>query len=182
MISPRLQKCLELDQRLALASEPIKVLSSLSWPRQVEAEFLAAYRAGKRQLPKVQLTPVPHEKALAELEDIQRDCDRDHPLDDFVFRTARSYASAARMLGALGTPNFTRYSIELYGRPDDVYKNQDLTAKDAAEYFLTRTDEILGGHVVPETVADIPAEVFRDRLARAVDEFFVDDEVEVVPL
>lgn len=180
MISPRLQKCLELDQRLALASEPIKVLSALSWPRQVEAEFLAAHRAGRPQLPKVQLEPVPHENALAELEEIQHDCDREHPLDDFIFRTARSYSSAARMLGAIGTPDFTRYSIELYGRPDDIYRNQELTAKDAAEYFLTRTDELLGGRVVPETVANIPAETFRDQLASAVDEFFVDDNVVVV--
>ena len=113
-------------------------------------------------------------------ETIQSRCDRKHPLDNLIFKTARSYTSAARMLGAIGMPEFTGYSIELYGKPNDVYKTQNWTAVDAAEFFLARTDELLGNYVVPPTVADIPVEVFAERLQRAIDGFFVDDRVEVI--
>jgi uncharacterized protein (TIGR02421 family) len=84
------------------------------------------------------------------------------------------------MLGAIGTPEFTSYSIELYGKPNDIYKTQNWTAVDAADFFLAKTDELLGHYVVPPTVADIPVEVFAQRLQRAIDAFFVDDKVEVV--
>jgi len=179
-MSPRLQKTIELDQRLAKATSPIKVLSALTWPRQAEQEFLEAFRAGRPELPKVSLQQVRLESARAELDEIQAACDREHPLDNFIFKTARSYEAAARMLGSIGTPDFTKYSIELYGRPDDAYRTQGFTAADAANYFLERTDELMGGHVVPPTVANIGAEAFAERLGRAVNEFFTDDTVEVV--
>jgi len=180
MSAGRLQKVKQLDERLASIVQPIKVLSALGWPRKAEDEFLAAYRAGTPALPSVALTPRDHTREIQLLEELQADCDREHPLDNIVFKTARSYESAARMLGAIGSPDFSRYSIELYGKPDDVYRNQDFTALDAAEYFLARTDDLSGGHVVAPTVATIPAEEFALRLQKAVTEFFVEDQVEVV--
>jgi uncharacterized protein (TIGR02421 family) len=84
------------------------------------------------------------------------------------------------MLAAIGTPDFTNYSIELYGKPNDNYKTQDWTALDAADFFLRKTDELLGGYVVPPTIADIPVEVFAERLQKSIDAFFVDDKVEVI--
>ena len=68
---------------------------------------------------------------------MQSRCDRAHPLDILISKTARSYASAAHMLGAIGTPYFTSYPMEPYGRPNDIYKNQDWTA---ADFFLSKTD------------------------------------------
>lgn len=128
----------------------------------------------------VQLEQQDYSKQIEVLEGIQSHCDRGHPLDNLIFKTARSYTSAACMLAAIGTPDFTNYSIQLYGKPNDIYPTQDWTALDAAEFFLSKTDELLGGFVVPPTTADIPVEVFAERLQKAIDEFFVDDKVEVV--
>ncbi len=180
MSAGRLERVKELDERLAGLAQSIKVLSALAWPAAAEEQFLTAYRAGTPELPRVTLAPRDHSREIESLEALQADCDRDHPLDNLVFKTARSYESAARMLGAIGTPDFSRYSVELYGKPDDAYRDQDFTALDAADYFLARTDELVGGHVVPPTVATIPAEEFAIRLQKAVDEFFVEDRVEVV--
>jgi uncharacterized protein (TIGR02421 family) len=180
MSGGRLDRVKELDERLASVVDSIKVLSALAWPRSAEEEFLQAFRAGAPELPKVTLTAPDHSREIQSLEELQADCDREHPLDNLVFKSARSYESAARMLTAVGTPDFTRYSIEVYGKPDDVYRGQDFTALDAADYFLERTDDLVGGHVVPATVATIPAEEFAIRLQKAVDDFFVEDKVEVV--
>jgi uncharacterized protein (TIGR02421 family) len=84
------------------------------------------------------------------------------------------------MLEGVGTGDFTRHSIALYGAPDDPYRTQDWTGVDAADFFLKTTDELLGNHAVPPAVPTIPAGEFAERLRRSVDEFFTEDEVAVV--
>ena len=176
----RLDKTIEHDAVLVKTVQPIKILGALSWPQEVERSFLNDWRAGNPRLPTVNLEQQDYSEQIGALEHIQTQCDRGHPLDNLIFKTARSYSSAARMLGAIGTPDFTNYSIELYGKPNDNYKTQDWTALDAAEFFLDKTDELLGGFVVPPTIADIPVELFAERLQNKIDDFFVDDKVEVI--
>jgi uncharacterized protein (TIGR02421 family) len=178
--STRLEKTLEHDRLLAETVKPIRILSALAWPREAETAFLHSWRAGKPALPNVILEPQDFTREIEALESMQDKCDRAHPLDNLIFKTARSYASAARMLGAIGTPGFTSHSVELYGKPDDRYRTQDFTAIDAAEFFLQKTDELMGSYVVPPSVADIPVEEFARRLQTRIDDFFVDDKVEVV--
>ncbi|MGR9107560.1 MAG: tyrosine/phenylalanine carboxypeptidase domain-containing protein, partial [Gammaproteobacteria bacterium] len=180
MIRSRVEKTIQHDALLADTVQPIKILAALTWPREAEAKFLESWRAGRPELPDVQLERRDFSPQIAVLETIQSQCDRGHPLDNLIFKTARSYNSAAKMLGAIGTPEFTSYSIELYGKPNDHYRTQNWTALDAAEYFLAKTDELLGTYVVPPTIADIPVEVFAERLQQGIDKFFVEDKVEVV--
>jgi len=176
----RLDKTIEHDTLLAETVKPIKILSALAWPPEAEVKFLEAWRAGRPQLPDVHLQPQDFSGEIEVLEGLQSKCDRAHPLDNLIFKTARSYTSAARMLGAIGTPAFAAHSIELYGKPDDKYITQNFTALDAADFFLGKTDELLGSYVVPQTVADIPVEAFAGQLQNSIDMFFTDDKVEVV--
>ncbi len=180
MSSAQLENVQEHDARLAQIAKPIQVLSALAWPKKVGEQFLEAWRAGRPALPEVHLEPRDHRREVAALEDLQDKCDRSHPLDNVIFKMARSYATACLMLGAVGTPAFSQYSIALYGKPDDAYKTQNFTALDAADFFLLRTDELLGSYAVPEVIADIPTETFAQRLQAEIDEFFTDDKVEVV--
>ena len=76
------------------------------------------------------------------------------------------------MLGAVGTTDFTRYSVLLYGRPDHVYRLQGKTPADAASYLLQNTDELLGSGHIPVTDFDIGAGDFAAWLQAEVDEFF----------
>jgi uncharacterized protein (TIGR02421 family) len=179
-IDAQTERALALDTELAAAARSVRILEHLAWPGDTGDRFLAAWRAGRRELPEVNLAPVQHTDAIAALESIAARCDPGHPLSNLVLKTAESYAAAGRMLGAIGTPEFTRWSITLYGRPDDVYHTQDWTGLDAARFMLDTTDELCNGRVVPETTANIPAEDFAARLRRGVDEFFTDDEVEVL--
>lgn len=179
-MNKRIDKTFELDALLVESVCKMRILSTLAWPVEAEKQFLDNWRSGKPVLPEVRLAPVDHSKEIEILDGIRSKCDRSHPLDNLIYKTARSYTSAAHMIGAIGTPDFTRYSIELYGKPNDAYKTQEWTALDAAEFFLNKTDELLGGYVVPATVADIPVEEFAERLRKEIDVFFVDDKVEVV--
>ncbi len=176
----RLEKTTEFDSLIVATVKPIRVLSALRWPLAAEAKFLDSWRAGQPSLPDVKLEPRHHDLEIAALKELQSKCDRAHPLDNLIFKTARSYETAARMLGAIGTPDFTRHSIELYGKPDDSYKYQDFTALDAAEFFLQHTEAMMGGYVVPRVSADIPAEIFAVKLQQAINDFFDADTVDVV--
>jgi uncharacterized protein (TIGR02421 family) len=106
--------------------------------------------------------------------------DRGHPIGHWLHKTAWSYAVAARMLAAIGTPEFTRCSALLYGRPDFRYPSQDVTNADAAQEMLDITDDLIDTRRLTPVPFDIPADVFAQRLRERIDPFFCHDRVEVV--
>lgn len=170
----------ELDAALPGLTRKIRVLDALSWPDGIEQVFLSQWRAGNAQLPQVQLQPRDHGADIAALEAFVGQCDQGHPAGRFLAMTARSYATAGRMLGAIGTPDFTRYSSALYRRPDFLYPRQQLTMLDAAGFFLKTTDALLGSEQIPPTEADIPAEDFAAWMQPEVDRFFGPDRISIV--
>lgn len=169
-----------LDARLRDLAKPINVLKYLRWPVQAEETFLKNWSEGRPSLPEVVL-PIP-----AWTENIQRldafaaECNPDDAITRYLRRTAHSYAQAGRMLMAAGTPEFTTRSIELYGRPDDVYETQSFTGVDAAQYLLEKTDHLTGTGFVAPADTDVSAQEFAERMGRSIEEYFAQDEVSVV--
>jgi uncharacterized protein (TIGR02421 family) len=175
----KLEKIVELDRRLGKTVKPIKVLSRLEWPASAGEKFLKGYRAGHPSLPDVRLQPRRHAEEIEGLQELMSRCDRSHPLGSYLYKTAWSYLHAARMIEGIGTEEFTRNSIELYGRPDRVYPRQNLTILDAAEQFLRITDELLGSFRIPPAVPSVPSAQFADQMRRALGDFFRENEVAV---
>lgn len=103
-----------------------------------------------------------------------------HPAGNFLALTARSYATAGHMLGAMGTPAFTQYSSALYRRPDFYYSRLQLSMLDAARFFLQTTDALLGGARIPPCPAEIPAKVFAAWIQPELDRFFGVGQITVV--
>ncbi len=162
----------EIDAELAKVARNIRVLAPLQWPAEAEESFLNAWRAGRPELPNFRPVPEDHAADVEALNALQARCDLGHPVGRVLYKTARSYRFAAEMLGAIGTPEFTRLSQALYGGPDDSYRSQVVTARDAAEYFLSTTDDLLGGFCIAPTEAKMSSEVFGARLGEEVDAFF----------
>ena len=174
-----LEKILELDRRLGKAVKPIKVLARLEWPESVGEKFLSDYRAGRPELPEVTPKPRSHAAEIEALQALMKECDRAHPLGSFLYKTARSYLAAARMIEGIGTPEFTRQSVGIYGRPDEVYKRQGFTLLVAAEEFLRITEDLLGSFQIPAALPSVPSAQFAESLRDKLREFFKDDEVAV---
>jgi uncharacterized protein (TIGR02421 family) len=166
------KKISRLDEALVQAAKGVRVLDALAWPADAEEKFLSAWRAGNATLPDIEPRPRDLRENIAALEAIATQCREDDPAEKFLGETAKSYANAARMLGAIGTPDFTHYSVKLYRRPDHVYRLQNLTAVDAARFFLTTTDELLGSGQLQPTDFDISANDFAEWLQAQADEFF----------
>ncbi len=170
----------ELDTALVATAKKIRVLEALAWPAGAEEEFLSGWSAGRPRLPECRPAPPRLGGTVADLEAIAARCDRGHPVGRFLSDTALSYAEAGRMVSALGTTDFTRHSVRIYGRPDRTYKTQGISPVDAARYFLQVTDELLGDPRFPTTEAEIPADEFAGWLTGKVGEFFTADPVAVV--
>ncbi|MFZ2905588.1 MAG: flavohemoglobin expression-modulating QEGLA motif protein [Cyclobacteriaceae bacterium] len=173
-------KIQELDHAIVQASKKIKVLNALAWPADAEEKFLTGWKKGKPELPFIKLE-VPNVLAnIDSLDALATKCDEQHPVEKFLAETARSYADAGRMIRSVGTPDFTRYSTKIYGRPDMVYKFQGISSVNAAKYFLEVTDNLLGNQHIQSAEATISANEFAGWLKSEVDEFFEHDTVEVV--
>ncbi|EJM54151.1 tyrosine/phenylalanine carboxypeptidase domain-containing protein [Pseudomonas sp. GM48] len=170
----------ELDEALPGLTRKIRVLDALSWPDGVEEDFLAKWRSGRAELPKVKLQPREHSADIAALETFISRCDVGHPAGNFLAMTARSYATAGHMLGAIGTPAFTQFSSALYRRPDFYYTRLQLSMLDAARFFLKTTDALLGGARIPPSPAEIPAKAFAAWIQPELDRFFGVGQITVV--
>src|SRR5207342_1769654 len=170
----------ECDRALMSIGPKIKVLKAIDWPAELEQRFLASWQRGAPELP---VPPAPAQALgdeVAALEALMRRIDRGHPIGHWLFKTAWSYAVAARMLTHAGTPEFTRCSTMLYGRPDFQYRSQDVTNVDSAREMLAITDELVGNRNLPPVPCDIPADEFAQRLRERIGPFFSHDKVDVV--
>ena len=175
-----IKKIERLDAALVEASKKIKVLKTLVWPQDAEDKFLQGWHRGNPQLPEGKWISPDLRSSVAALDFIYSQCDLNDPVQKFLGETAMSYADAGRMLSSIGTPDFTKYSTKIYGRPDTFYKRQGLSAVDAAKFFLEVTTNLLGNPKFPPTELDIAANDFAGWLKSEVDEFFGHDTVEVV--
>ena len=177
---PALPALLEADAVLLKLGRRIRVLDAIGWPVELETEFLDAWRAGKPALPD---PPVRRQQFRAEIDAFQtlmRGIDRGHPIGSWLWKTAWSYCVAAQMLEHIGTPEFTRCSTLLYGRPDTKYRAQDLTAADAAASMIRTTDILVDSRMLPPIPCELTASEFAERIRAQIDPFFTDDKVEVV--
>lgn len=179
-LDPTLIALLERDRELVAIGRKIKVLKAIDWPVELEERFLASWQRGQPELPDPPLRPQPMHEEIAALDDLMSRIDRGHPIGHWLHKTAWSYAVAARMLAGIGTPEFTRCSALLYGRPDYRYRSQDVTNADAAKEMLDITDELIDLRRLPPVPFDIPADVFAQQLRERIGPFFCHDEVEVV--
>lgn len=175
-----LQRYDSIDAELVSVAGSIRVLASLTWPRELESVFLEGWRAGTPALPVVELTPPGYRPQIEALEGIMERCDRADPIGDHLYKTAWSYATAARMLEAIGTPAFTEHSVRLYGRPDFVYERQGMSVVAAARPILEVTDALQHSDVVLRTTPDIPAEDFAAQLREHLGGYFTQDAVKVI--
>ena len=177
---PALATLLECDRALVSIGRRIKVLKAIDWPLELEERFLAAWRRGHPELPSPPSQPLVMADEMDALAMMMQRMDRSHPIGNFLFKTAWSYHVATQMLAGIGTPEFTRCSALLYGRPDTRYRSQDVSNVDSAREMLAITDEVIDHRLLPPVPFDIPADVFAEMLRERMAPMFVHDTVKVV--
>jgi uncharacterized protein (TIGR02421 family) len=180
LADPALERLFAADAAIVKVGRKIRVLDAIGWPATMETRFLERLRAGQPELPQPTTQPQALDAEVAELDAIMQGIDQGHPIGHWLWKTAWSYRVAAQMLRGIGTPEFSRCSILLYGRPDTKYESQDITADDAAREMLATTDHLIDSRLIPETPCDMTAAQFADRIRERIDPFFTQDKVAVV--
>jgi uncharacterized protein (TIGR02421 family) len=100
---------------LRRAEQPIRILRTVAWPPSVRERFFAA---GAGRLPAPEYSPPDPGETLAVLAEVRRELRPEGTLDDWLRRQADAIEGAARMLAAVGTPEFLEHSRRLYGGPE----------------------------------------------------------------
>jgi uncharacterized protein (TIGR02421 family) len=165
-----------LSQRVLDAQRPIRILQSLRWEAEVEAQF---FQAGMRELPTVAYADdlgFDPDAKIRELDQILRDADRElgpgDRLAGILRATADEYREVVRMLTARGTHAFYEASRRLYGSTKDTFPDGETTVRDMGlvlyDLFTATSGERLGR---PQP-RDITAETAAIDLNARFDRFF----------
>ncbi|MGA9340884.1 MAG: flavohemoglobin expression-modulating QEGLA motif protein [Rhodanobacteraceae bacterium] len=176
---PSLDVLTTLDGRLIAASRGIRLLSSLSWPASAQQAFLAQWQRGNAVLPEIRYAAMDFSDVRASLSKIAREAPSDHPVGDYIRRTAQSWIVAAQLLEAAGSERMLDLSVRLYGRPGDQVPGAELTNLDAARHFIRLADDFADGIVINEADYCIPASVLQQELQQQLDAFFGTEVVRV---
>lgn len=171
-LSAEMRRYAALDQRLLAAVRAIRILPTVSWPASVEERLIAEFGAGRLSIPEIAYHPPQLGETRGELEAIEAEACEDHPIADYLRRTAESWLTATRMLESAGSDGVTEASVALYGRPGDAIPGSNRSNLDAARYFVDLADELGADLETEDASGNIPAEELRRDMASQLDAFF----------
>lgn len=122
---------------LRKAERPVRILRAVAWAPEVEDKFFAD---GAKELPKVSYTPLDAVPIREGLQQARAMIDGTGPVHTWLRRIADSVETAADMLAGLGTPQFHKASVRLFGSPQSELVNCDVRPLDLArmlDYVLS---------------------------------------------
>ena len=93
-------------------------------------------------------------------------------INEWLNITAYNIETSAQMLAARGTPDFFRFSSELYGQPRDVLSDQETTTLDLAMEFDDAFNEFKELDLGVPATKNITAEMMADQMRTEVQRFF----------
>lgn len=169
----------ELDARLVALVKDVKMLSTLSWPKRVQEEFLNAWRAGNPYLPEIQYKKFDFSERRKALAGIFDACEPDHPIGTYLQNTVMSWQVATGLLERLGTPLMTEYSINLYGRPGDQIAGSAVNNLQAAQHFISVADDVIGNEALSETEYCLSADILKNEMEHRLADVFTHDKVSI---
>ncbi len=161
-----------LDARMVQAVRGIRLLTLVSWPAEVQLQFLADHARGRLVVPEVTYPRLDFAAARRELDDIVAAADAAHPLGAYLVESAHSWATAARLLEALGTRTAAAHSVALFGRPEDPLPGNGPTAREAARHFIDIANELDSELISPAEQVPISAIALQLQLQGSLDAFF----------
>ncbi|SDD51267.1 flavohemoglobin expression-modulating QEGLA motif protein [Aquimonas voraii] len=178
-MAPELAHHIALDARLVEAVGAIRLLQAVSWPVAEQERFLEGFRRGQPQLPTPRYRSRDLSAARAELAAIRDAADPQHPLGQYLQRSAESWLHAAWLIEAAGSEAASWHSIQIFGRPGDALPGSNHTNIDAARHFIEIADEV-SGTLAPEDGDEVySAEAMAAELQASLDAFFVGHRVRV---
>ena len=171
------QRIRQLSDLLYQASRPLRVLTHISWDASVRQEFFANHA---KELPNVSYPVYDPTATLEAVAVVRARLNVGNHIDDWLLSIAMDLENTARMLQNCGTPDFHKYSSELFGTPttslvDESNTSLDL-ARQLADMFASFESIDLGA---PDR-ADITADMVAARMQQAVGKMFGEESPQIM--
>ena len=163
---------------LKSAERPVRILRRIAWPKSVRETF---FKGGASSLPDVSYESFDAPPVLAELDAIAKTLDIGDPIDAWVLRQIDAVRRGAKMIASVGTADFSKWSMELYGKPTVKALDGGGTPLGLAERVELVLKELQPGEL-GEPAVRLTANELASRMRPIVAEKFGDDapSVEVV--
>ena len=157
---------------LYLATKSVRILTNISWEPRVREEF---FSKKAKELPSVEYPPFDPTEAIERIV-LAKSSFRFEPfVNEWLNITAYNIETSAKMLGARGTPEFFRYSTELYGVPGDALSDEENTTLDLALEVDKKFDEFKGLDLGADPTNRVSAEEVCRQMEVEVDAMFGED-------
>jgi uncharacterized protein (TIGR02421 family) len=175
----------ELSERLRDLQRPIRILSALQWPMEVQERFFAA---GAQQQPEVTRDTYPAlrydvrelQRALDELTGaIRNQLGRFSPVGQLMTERCDEWIATLDMIAARGTPDFGYHAARLYGRTSDAFHVGGPTTADLGRDLSARLEAIEARGQLPPDELTMDAHEAAAWLQERIDRVFDEDHVSV---
>ena len=171
------QRISKLSDLLYQASKPLRLLTHIGWDHSVKDGFFAS---GAKELPVVSYPKYDPSHTLSILETVRGRLQRGTRIDNWLLDTAQDLETTARLLQSCGTPDFFKYSHELYGTPTSTLIDENNTSLGLATQLTDLFGSFNSLDLGVAEAADISAETVADRMRRASRQMFGTDAPEVM--
>jgi len=152
-------------------AKPLRVLAKLRWPAELRERFIASRGM---TLPEPQYRPIDPSRAVAGVASVRKLLRPDTIVDDWLGREATCVEATAKMLANVGTPDFHRYSSELYGIPTRPLRFDPATPLALAEQVHRAVAELSAVKLMVPAERDRTAAQVAEELEPAVRDYFGD--------
>ena len=126
--------------RLKELESPIRILRAVSWPADVKERFFAG---GERELPRVSYQPRDMSATFAGLAELRKELGP-HPVERWLDRQAAALEAGAGMMAGVGSGEFSRWSVKVYGAPKDSSVDGRNSVLDLAHHLEDTLHELEG--------------------------------------
>jgi uncharacterized protein (TIGR02421 family) len=175
----------ELSERLRELQKPVRILSALQWPAEVQERFFAA---GAQRQPEVTRDTYPAlrydvrelQRAYDELTSVIRNrLGRFSPIGQLMTERCDEWISTLDMIDARGTPDFAYRAARLYGRTSDVFHAGGPSTADLGLDLAARLEAIESRGQLPPDELTMDAHEAAAWLQARIDRVFDEDHVSV---
>jgi hypothetical protein len=129
------------------------VLRVLAWDDGVERAFFAGRG---RELPRPEYkVPANIADTGVRFRELKALVPGENAIEHFLRDTCDAFATAARMLAAVGTRDFYHHAVELYGRPASLTADRKTTNLDLAEHFTQVVYGVAGRAAIPSPLDEL---------------------------
>ncbi len=176
------KRIIKLSDQLQEAASEIKVLRNISWPVELKQEF---FRNDGQKLPEVEYPALDLKNTFQSLKTIRAELKENSNIDLWALRMLDQLEGSALMLEHRGTRAFYDHSSWVYGRPDDLIRNGEISALDLArhfdEFFENVSNHDIGDISEPridaKELVKIMQEVVHERFAEYAPEVVLDENI-----